>query len=72
MENTHKELSAAQLYNLVNAQLQESAVATLVTCSSDELDFHTMAVWELRALIQEAYTKGFEAGQQKCIDILRG
>lgn len=36
---------------------------TLETRNSDGLDFHELAVWEIRGALEAAYTAGVEAGK---------
>lgn len=37
---------------------------TLETRRSDGLDFHDLAVWQIKKALEEAYKAGFEAGQK--------
>lgn len=34
------------------------------TRNSDSLDFHDLAVWQLREMLEVAYTQGFEAAEK--------
>jgi len=36
-------------------------IDTLETQNSDSKDFHNLAVWEIQAMLEEAYKKGMEA-----------
>jgi hypothetical protein len=38
---------------------------TLETRSSDSLDFHDLAVWAIKAALEEAYKAGLEAGRKE-------
>ena len=40
---------------------QTYGIATLETQNSDSKDFHDIAVWNLKAMLEEAYRKGMEA-----------
>jgi hypothetical protein len=40
-------------------------IETLETRSTDALDFHDVAVWSIKAALQEAYDAGFRAGKEK-------
>lgn len=35
-------------------------IDTLETQNSDSKDFHNLAVWEIQAMLEEAYKKGME------------
>jgi len=39
------------------------AIATLETQDSDELDFHEVAVWQLKDALQAAYDAGSESSE---------
>lgn len=38
---------------------------TLQTRKRDRLDFHDLAVWDIREALEAAYTAGFEAGKAR-------
>jgi hypothetical protein len=40
-------------------------IRTLDTRNSDALDFHTVAVWQIRAALQEAYAAGQSAAKRR-------
>ena len=40
---------------------QTYGITTLETQNSDSKDFHDIAVWPLKAMLEEAYKKGMEA-----------
>lgn len=48
----------------MNTQIEAIAKAygieTLETQMSDAQDFHNLAVWEIQAMLEEAYKKGLE------------
>ena len=50
----------------INRQLERIAadvlgIATLETRNSDSLDFHDLAVWNIKAALERAYTEGRNA-----------
>ena len=51
-------------YLPMNTQIEAIAKAygieTLETQMSDAQDFHNLAVWEIQAMLEEAYKKGLE------------
>lgn len=51
-------------YLPMNTQIEAIAKAygieTLETQMSDTQDFHNLAVWEIQAMLEEAYKKGLE------------
>ena len=44
---------------------EELLIDTLETRFSDRLDFHDLAVWQLREALKTAYEAGVEAGTQQ-------
>jgi hypothetical protein len=38
---------------------------TLQTRKSDSLDFHDLAVWDIRDALEAAYSAGFESGRAR-------
>lgn len=58
-------LSFIYQYLPMEKQLEAIAKAygidTLETQNSDSKDFHNLAVWEIQAMLEEAYKKGMEA-----------
>ena len=40
---------------------QELEITTLESRHNDEEDFHTLAVWEIETVMEQAYQAGFEA-----------
>lgn len=46
-------------------------IDTLVTRNSDDLDFHEIAVWQVKAALEEAYRLGYIAGQQEARKIVK-
>jgi len=47
-------------------------IPTLETRRSDSLDFHDVAVWQVREALQAAYMAGVAEGAAKAIDGMRG
>lgn len=47
--------------NQLEAIAQTYGIDTLETQNSDSKDFHDIAVWTLKAMLEEAYKKGMEA-----------
>lgn len=45
----------------LEAIAQAYGIETLETQNSDYKDFHNLAVWEIQAILEEAYKKGMEA-----------
>ncbi|MEI2637426.1 MAG: hypothetical protein V9F03_00245 [Microthrixaceae bacterium] len=44
---------------------QHLGLPTLETRRSDSLDFHDLAVWQLRAALEAAYRAGFAAAKKE-------
>lgn len=49
--------------NQLEAIAQTYGIDTLETQNSDSKDFHDIAVWTLKAMLEEAYKKGMEANK---------
>lgn len=47
--------------NEMNEAWGEGAFETLDTRGSDDLDFYTVGVWTLKAMLRKAYSAGYEA-----------
>lgn len=48
-----------------NLALENFRIETLKTRNSDGLDFYEVAVWQVKAALEEAYKAGFEAAQKR-------
>ena len=46
--------------NTIEAIAKAYGIETLETQMSDTQDFHDIAVWNLKAMLEEAYKKGLE------------
>lgn len=46
--------------NTIEAIAKAYGIETLETQMSDAQDFHDIAVWNLKAMLEEAYKKGLE------------
>lgn len=51
------------------AALQD--IETLTTQNSDSLDFHDLAVWQIREMLETAYTAGRQAGIEDTREALK-
>jgi hypothetical protein len=43
---------------------------TLETRKSDSLDFHNLAVWQIKVALEAAYEAGHEAGLQRSLKVI--
>jgi len=51
---------------------QHLDIETLETRRSDSLDFHDVAVWQVREALQAAYLAGVAGGAKSALDGMRG
>lgn len=51
------------LEKTLEAIAQTHGIETLETQNADSKDFHDIAVWTLKAMLEEAYKKGMEANK---------
>ncbi len=54
--------TADAAFEAAASALKTSGIETLETRLADSLDFHDLAVWNIHAIIKEAFTAGHAAG----------
>ena len=59
-----------QLFTQIASQHLD--IPTLETRRSDSLDFHDVAVWQVREALQAAYLAGVAEGAKSALDRMRG
>ena len=64
MTQAYEAQAAAPESLILDVARRHFFVETLETRNSDGLDFHEVAVWALRATLQEAYAAGFAAAKR--------
>lgn len=53
--------------DLAHIALVDGGISTLEARNSDSLDFHEIAVWNLKSLLEAAYRKGAQRGYAAAI-----
>lgn len=65
MSRMKRERSASDSNVIADIAKQHLGLSTLETRRSDSLDFHDLAVWQLRAALEAAYRAGLAAAKKE-------
>jgi hypothetical protein len=57
-------MTASNKQEIIEIAFRNFGLETLETRNSDNLDFHDIAVWSIKAALEEAYQLGLVAGKK--------